>query len=83
MIDASGTGYYPPPPPGPPSYGATFHERLQSAIGRQITVYVGEMTTPVRGVLHAVGTNYIEVHRTVNNAMEAVVIPLHAINAII
>lgn len=84
MADATGAGYYPPPGPSYGSgYGMTFHERIQSSIGRNITVYIGDVATPVRGVLHAVGANYLEVHRTVNSNMEVVLIPLHAVVAIV
>lgn len=85
MVDDTGSGFYPASdtPPETPGFGPTLYQRLQSSMGRQVSVYVGDMTTPLRGVLYTVGSDYIEVHRTVNNAMEMVIIPLRAVHAII
>lgn len=94
MADAQGTGYPPGGYPGGgypgggtggsygPGYGMTLMERLHSSVGRNVTVYVGEASTPVTGMLHAVGSNYVEVHRMVNNTNDSALIPLHAITAV-
>lgn len=83
MADPTGAGYYPPHPPYTPSYGMTLNERIQSSMGRNVTVYLMGETAPVRGMLHAVGANYLEVHRVVNGTSEAVLIPMHAVVAIV
>ncbi|AGK99740.1 hypothetical protein [Desulfoscipio gibsoniae] len=89
MADATGTGYPPGGYPGGgmggsycPGYGMTFNDRLQSLVGKNITVYVSEESTPVTGMLHGVGSNYVEVHRMTNNIREALIIPMNAITAI-
>lgn len=71
--------------PGPgygPGCGMNFAERLSSCISRNVTVYIGEENTPVTGMLHAVGSNYVEIHRMTNNKTEAIIIPIHSISAI-
>ncbi|KAF1085834.1 hypothetical protein SPSYN_00563 [Sporotomaculum syntrophicum] len=68
-----------------PGYGMTFTERLKNSLGRNVTVYVGQESTPVMGKLHAVGSDYVEVHRmnNMNNTInEAMLIPMHAIMAV-
>lgn len=68
-----------------PGYGMTLSDRLKNSVGKNVTVYVGEESTPVTGMLHAVGTDYVEVHRmnNMNNTVnEAMLIPMHAIMAI-
>ncbi len=89
MADGIGTGYPPGGYPGSgmggaycPGYGMTLSDRLKSSVGKNVTVYVGEESTPVTGMLHSVGSNYVEVHRMNNNVKEAMLIPLHAIMAI-
>ncbi|WP_027364284.1 hypothetical protein [Desulfotruncus alcoholivorax] len=89
MADATGAGgYYPPGgnygPGYGPGYGMTLYERLQRCVGRVITVYVGEGNVPVMGMLHAVGPNYLEIHRaTDTNAHEAVIIQLPAVASVV
>ncbi|SFR04414.1 hypothetical protein [Desulfoscipio geothermicus] len=71
--------------PGPgygPGYGMTFTERLSSCVRRNVTVYIGEENTPVAGMLHAVGSNYVEIHRMTGNTTEAIIVPIHSISAI-
>ncbi len=89
MADSIGTGYpsggYPGGGMGEsygPGYGMTLFDRLKSTVGRNVTVYVGEESTPVMGKLHSVGSNYVEVHRMNNNVNEAMLIPMHAIMAV-
>ncbi len=89
MVDAAGAGYPPGGYPGGgmggscgPGYGMTFSDRLQSSVGKNVTVYVGEGSSPVTGTLHGVGSNYVEVRRTNNNAGETMLILMQAITAI-
>lgn len=88
MANNWGPGNY-PPPYGPgynqdPMHGITFGERLQSAVGRNVTVYLkGDDVAPVRGLLNTVGCNFIEVNRVANEASERVIIPLWSVVAII
>jgi len=85
MADSIGTGYplggYPGGSYGP-GYGMTLSDRLQSSVGKNVTIYVGEESTPVMGMLHAVGSDYVEVHRMNNNVNESMLIPLQDIMAV-
>ncbi len=88
MADGIGTGYPPGGYPGTgmggsycPGYGTTFLDRLQNSVGKNVTVYVGEESTPITGMLQSVGSNYAEVCRTTNGTNEAMLIPMHAIMA--
>ena len=65
-----------------PGYGMTFTERLKNSVGKNVTVYVGEESTPVMGKMHAVGSDYVEVHQMSNMNNEAMLIPLQAIMAV-
>lgn len=89
MADSIGTGYPPGGYPGGgfggsygPGYGMSLTDRLKSSVGRNITVYVGDESTPVMGMLHSIGDDFVEVHRMNNNANEAMLIPLGDIMAI-
>lgn len=94
MADTQGAGYPPggyPPGYSPgggmggsygPGHGMTLMERLNKAVGRNVTAFVGDASTPVTGMLHAVGSNYIEVHRTDSNTNDSVLIPMHALTAV-
>ncbi|SFG99619.1 hypothetical protein SAMN05660649_03454 [Desulfotomaculum arcticum] len=90
MADATGAGgYYPPGGGYGPGYGPgcgmSLCDRLQGCVGRVITVYVGEENVPVAGTLHAVGSNFLEIHRTTpeNTVHEAVIIPLPAVASVV
>ena len=93
MADATGAGgYYPPGgaygPGYGPGYGMTISDRIQRCVGRVITVYVGEENVPVAGMLHAVGPDYLELHRmadttTTGATGEMVLIPLHQVQSIV
>ena len=87
MSDTSSTGYpggYPGYPGGGsygPGYGVTLVERLHGYIGKSVTVFVEE-GNPIRGMLQAVGSNFVEVQRVVNGVPETVIIPIYSIKAI-
>lgn len=83
MVDAKTTGQDYGPGYHTPGYGTTIAERMQHYVGRNVIVYVGDDLTPVSGVLHNVGANYLEVHRMgANNAREAIFIPMMHISAV-
>ncbi len=81
MADTASAGYGPGMGYGP-GYGMMLMERLHSYVGKNVTVYVGEEAAPIRGMLHNVGTNYLEVHRVVDGVQEAVLIPMQAVLAV-
>ena len=93
MADATGAGGYYAPGGGygpgyGPGYGMTLSERLQRCVGRVITVYVGEENVPVIGMLHAVGPDFLELHRAAADttsaaANEIVFIPLNKIQSVV
>ncbi|MCF8010115.1 MAG: hypothetical protein K9L17_02605 [Clostridiales bacterium] len=63
------------------NYGNTLSNDLYYLIGREVTVFFME-GAPVRGVLQAVGKDYLEIRRRRDGQREAVLIPLNAVNVI-
>lgn len=64
-----------------PGYGMVIGDRLYYLIGQNVTVYFEE-GTPINGMLHAVGRDYLEIHRMRDNRREMVLIPLRAVHAV-
>ncbi len=81
-LKAAGHDYYTPGYPAP-AYGNTMAERLQKSLGKNVTVFVGEDMSSVSGMLHHVGADYVEVHRTgAEGTSEAVLVPMQQISAV-
>lgn len=83
MVDAINAGYDSGLGHHAPGYGTTLAERIQRYVGKNVIVYVGPNLTPVNGMLHQVGANYLEVHRMGSDGRrEAIFIPMQHISAV-